>query len=269
MIKIFVINLKSSEDRRNSITRQMERLRLSYEIYPAVDGREISDETLEKIHSAGFYFKKSYGRNMERGEAGAALSHLRLYNKIVQEKIDCAIILEDDAEFDARLRHIAERKENLKKVLKNYDLILLGFCRNDLIYKKNAECSFWNRIKVDDIITVGAPVYWYWSAIGYLLTFEGAKKLLTQGEYPKMQADFLTANSPLYNVRLGIVKTPVVWAGPMSEVSTIRDVHEKLRANNEEQKSKSLHALKEKFRRFQMKASFNRYPFLIKDVDLK
>lgn len=245
----------------------MERYHLLYEIINAVDGNDISDETLDKVHSAGTYFKKHYGRDMERGEAGAALTHLGLYKKIVQEKLDCAIIMEDDAEFDERLRHVVKKKENLKKVFRNYELILLGYCRNDLIYKKNAEFSYWNRVNEDDIIKIGTPLYWYWSAIGYLLTFDGAKKLLSQGVYPKMQADFLTANSPLYKVKLGIIKTPLIWPGLMSEVSTIRNVHEKLRVSNEEQKSMSIQLLKEKLRLFKMKISFKLYPFLIKHVD--
>lgn len=264
MIKIFVINLKRSIERRESIVSQMKKCDLPFELFEAVDGKDIGKDTLLKIHSAGASFKKMYGQNMERGEAGAAMSHLALYKKIVREKIVCAIILEDDAEFDERLKHIAESRDKLRKVFKYYELVLLGYCRNDLVYTNNADCSVWNKIVVDSVIKVGRPLHWYWSAIGYLITLEGARKLLAQGEYPKMQADFVTANSPYYNVRLGVITSPIIWPSLLSEMSTIRNFNEKLRLKKKEPNTGVLKLLKEKIRLFKRKVSLKHYPFLVK-----
>ena len=212
-IRIFVINMERSVDRRYAITKKLNSLGLQHEVFNAVDGESLSSETMKNI------------RSLSRGEAGAALSHLNLYQKIVNEKIDFAIIMEDDAEFDERLKHLVNNKKGVAKIMAHFELVLLGYCLNDLDSRKPAECSYWGRKKIDNIIKVGIPVFWYWLAICYLISFEGAQKLLNQGKFPRIQADFLTANSPKYNVKLGIIYKPVVWPGELANISTIRDTH--------------------------------------------
>lgn len=221
-IKVFIINLRRSVQRRASIIEQMDKHGIGYELFPAVDGKEIDDETMRKIHSISDRFKETYFRDMERGEAGAALSHIGIYKKIVVEKIDCAIILEDDVEFDDRLKKLVDNYKRTRAVLRHYDLVLLGYSRNDLNYKKKADCSYWGRIELYEKIKVGAPVHWYWAAIGYLVSYGGAQKLLSHSELPEMQADYLTANSPAYGLKLGLTLEPIIWPGDLNNFSTIR-----------------------------------------------
>ena len=49
---------------------------------------------------------------MNKGEIGCALSHINLYKKIVSDKLSYAIILEDDVEFDERLKHFVSNNSN-------------------------------------------------------------------------------------------------------------------------------------------------------------
>ena len=128
LIKIYVINLERSIERRDAIIKKMNAYGLNYDLFNAIDGNNISNEMMNIIHSKGNNFRELYGRDMERGEAGAALSHLELYKKIVAQRIDCAIILEDDIEFDKRLRHVVENKEKVTALLRKFDLVLLGYC---------------------------------------------------------------------------------------------------------------------------------------------
>jgi glycosyl transferase family 25 len=221
-VKIFVINLERSEERRMVIESKLTALDLSFEIFPAVDGANIPDEVMQQVHQNGRKFREMYGQDMGRGEAGAAFSHRGVYKKILQQGLPAAIVLEDDVEFDDRLKHIVYKPAKVEKILHVFDLVLLGYCRDDLDYLKPADCSYWGRKKLDNIIDVGIPVHWYWAAIGYLISREGAKKLLATEDRIFMQADYLTANSPFYNVKLGTIKKPVVWPGPLNELSTIR-----------------------------------------------
>ena len=276
-IKIYIINLKRSAERRDEMIRKMDLLGLEFEFFDAVDGSEIPNEIMQKIHSRKQY-KKIYGIEMKRGEAGCALSHLGIYKKIESDKTDCAIILEDDIEFDKRLKHIVQNKSKIEFILKKYDLVLLGYCNIHMDYQKAGVCSYWQRMNLDGIIKVGTPVGWYWCTFGYLISFEGAQKLLQQGDLPIMQADFLTANSPYYNVKLGIIRKPIIWPGNHSDISTISES-----TNVGYQNTKSRHEIRinivnrlylflwkrfnktrNNFKIFILKISRRRYRFIVK-----
>ncbi|NLJ92631.1 MAG: LPS biosynthesis glycosyltransferase, partial [Aeromonadales bacterium] len=49
MLPIFVISLTRSIERRASITKQMKRLELEFEFIDAVDGKEITNDQLNKL----------------------------------------------------------------------------------------------------------------------------------------------------------------------------------------------------------------------------
>ena len=99
-MKTYIINLEQSTDRKEYMREQMKKLpQLDYEFIPAVDGRKMNEEEL----SIYFDMKGSmyhYGRELMKGEVGCTLSHIRCYQKIVEENKTCALILEDDIEVD-------------------------------------------------------------------------------------------------------------------------------------------------------------------------
>lgn len=224
-MKIFVINLKRSEDRRIAISEKFARYNISAEFFDAIDGNLLSEELMLQIHSGSNMQQEIWGEGtkMTRGEVGVALSHMGIYKKLADDNIDYAFILEDDADFDDRLSHILLNTKKMSVVMDRFDLVLLGYCRNDLNYKRPAQCSIWGGLKLDKIIKVGVPIHWYWSAIGYIISQRGAKILLSHNEIPQIQADVLTANSPAYGIRLGIFKSPIIWESILSKDSTIQD----------------------------------------------
>lgn len=222
MIDIFVINLPCSAERREHIAGLMRQYNLSYEVVNAIEGINLSEETITQLRTKKSSFKDAFGREISRGEFGVTLSHQTIYKKIIDNKIDGAVILEDDAAFDERLQQLMESVESIKQIFQQFDLVLLGYCRDDLDYKKDAILSFWNRLRLAKV-KVGVPVQWYWSAIGYLLAKEGAIKLQQAFSQYTEPADFFTANSPAYGLRLGIISTPLVWPAKVSELSTVAD----------------------------------------------
>jgi glycosyl transferase family 25 len=95
-MKIFVITLKNSIDRQENIRAQLRDINLPFEFFYGVNGKELTTEEI------GLYYddakaRKHLGRDIVLGEIGCALSHRLVYKKIVEENIDRAIILEDDA----------------------------------------------------------------------------------------------------------------------------------------------------------------------------
>ncbi|WP_190286180.1 MULTISPECIES: glycosyltransferase family 25 protein [Pantoea] len=94
-MKIFVINLARSPERRASMEQQLSRLNLEYEIVEAVDGSQLSYTDIMKE-------TRPLNYALSCGEVGCALSHINIYRRIASEGIPMALILEDDALIDCK-----------------------------------------------------------------------------------------------------------------------------------------------------------------------
>ena len=88
-MNIFIVNLKNSVERRQKMEEQLHALGLSAEFIEAVDGRFMSDDERKRVTADVNYA-------FLPGEIGCALSHQKIYNRIVDENIAQALILEDD-----------------------------------------------------------------------------------------------------------------------------------------------------------------------------
>ena len=108
-MRVFVVNLDRSIDRMESATRQLNALGVDFERWPAVDGALLSDE--ERKAAVGFRWWCATGRKIRVGELGCALSHIKLYRKMIDENIPLACILEDDVKLAACLPDVLKRSE--------------------------------------------------------------------------------------------------------------------------------------------------------------
>lgn len=88
-MKIYVVNLKRSVERRKAISAQLDALGLAYEIVDAVDGRDMTEEELVDIVDDVRQFTVS--------QAGCQLSHNKIYTLMQQQADTHALVLEDDA----------------------------------------------------------------------------------------------------------------------------------------------------------------------------
>lgn len=95
MLKAYVINLEREIERRTQISAQLLAQGIPFSVFPAVDGRLLDEESVIRAYDDAAA-RKSY-REMSRGELGCALSHLDVYRQIAAERIDHALVLEDDA----------------------------------------------------------------------------------------------------------------------------------------------------------------------------
>jgi len=95
VMRIFVINRKQDEARREAIAAQLAHWGLAYERIEAVDGCALGEA--EKRAMADFPKMCRTLRVLSDGEIGCAASHQEVYRKMVSERIDEALVLEDDA----------------------------------------------------------------------------------------------------------------------------------------------------------------------------
>ena len=118
---IFIISLKNSP-RREVISKRLSGLGLKFEFFDGVYGKDLSQDELDKVdlqYSLRYGFKKP----MTLGEIGCSMSHIKLYEHMVKNNIQKAIILEDDAVVHLFFEDIV--KEALRKVSKRMEILFL------------------------------------------------------------------------------------------------------------------------------------------------
>ena len=95
-MKIFVINLKDSIERRAYIQSLFEPYsNIDLTFTAAVDGRYLTDIQLQKIFKQTQSYK-IYGRFLGGGEVGCTLSHRKCYSALLNSSRESALVVEDD-----------------------------------------------------------------------------------------------------------------------------------------------------------------------------
>ncbi|MDR3002303.1 MAG: glycosyltransferase family 25 protein [Fibromonadaceae bacterium] len=151
MIPIFVISLPQAIQKQERMKKLMQGLDLPFEFVWGIDGRLLTEEELQEIfdkEKSYNYFKwyrnrtGAAGIELSRGEIGCALAHRKAHQKIVDEGIERAIILEDDAFVSDFFPHIIE------KVVASIDQ---NSIRRNLIIKldvkSSTEVGYYKKIK--------------------------------------------------------------------------------------------------------------------------
>ncbi len=99
---IFIISLPGDIERRRRCKATMDRLRLPFEFFDAVDGSSLSAREVEAVYDA----RKSgrpFKRPLAKAEIGCYLSHYALWCRIAKSAGQGAIVLEDDFEAEPNL----------------------------------------------------------------------------------------------------------------------------------------------------------------------
>ena len=105
-MKVFLINLKRSVERRHRITKQLQVQGILYEIVEAVDGEELPRDDILK-----YYENKKTA--LPSGFLACGISHFKVYQKIVEEEIPISLVLEDDIVLDSSFYSIIDRLEHI------------------------------------------------------------------------------------------------------------------------------------------------------------
>ena len=119
-IKIYVINMKSSVNRRNHIKKILRNY--NYEFVNAVNGKELHSNDFNNITSNSL-------RELSRGEVGCFLSHKKVYKKFLNSNEDYCLILEDDIQLCKNF--VYEINKCLSQI-NNFDIF---YCFNVSLYQ--------------------------------------------------------------------------------------------------------------------------------------
>ncbi|MEJ6102798.1 glycosyltransferase family 25 protein [Aeromonas salmonicida] len=189
MIPIFVISLSRSQDRRAMLIKQMKHLGLEFTFFDAVDGKALSDAELQHVDFP--LARETCGHDLSMGEVGCAMSHIRLYEMMVEKNIERCVVLEDDIYLHMHFNAIME-----SAIAKSHSEIIF-------LYHGKAKCWPWMkplpegyrlaRYRTPSCSSKRGII----STAGCILTLSGAKKLLSKAYPIRMPSDYLTGRLQL------------------------------------------------------------------------
>jgi glycosyl transferase family 25 len=105
-VRAYVVNLARSAERRKSITAQLTKYGVDFEIVEAVDGRELDlTDTAIIACIAPSFLSADWFRP---GHVACTMSHLNVCRKILADGLDHALVLEDDVIVPADVSSLAE-----------------------------------------------------------------------------------------------------------------------------------------------------------------
>ncbi len=227
-IKIYIINLKKDTERKKHIQHLCAIHNLDIEFVDAVEGKILTREKILESYSESLALT-TIGRKLTLGEIGCALSHQKIYQKMLNQNINEAIILEDDIEFQEKFLQIIN---NRKKFSKETELILLGYWHPKIKNKKHL-LSYREKVPITNNYYLGRFIKNPYGTFGYYITLTGVQKLLNiLNEKLTMPIDHYTNNEKYVNL-YGIYP-------PVIHLSNTFDLSTSLEREREEAREKNM-----------------------------
>jgi glycosyl transferase family 25 len=168
-----VINLERNQEKLSEFKNNY-KLPIKLEVFKAVDAKKLSMKHLHKHGVVGDYGMecilrgdKYYHHELTPGAVGCYLSHVHLWKKMVDEKISCMIIFEDDAIVNNV--DLMELNMRLNELPKNWHMYMIG--------------NPHSIVEVNQINSEGLDKMSRFCGLhAYVLNYEGAKYLLENGK---------------------------------------------------------------------------------------
>lgn len=198
---IFVINLKTSGERRTACDAQLTRVGLTPTFVEAVDGRTMSDAEIAAIVDEPGRLRRA-PKPLSKAEVGCYLSHLAVLETIVAQDLPQALVMEDDLlageELAAVLAALAE------KVLPPYEMIKLGISEPQVK-------PFTPIVPLTEASTLVRHHNVVNSNLAYVITRQGAERFLRYGRPIRYPVDVAMNRSWRHGLDiLGVRPWPVL-----------------------------------------------------------
>lgn len=175
-MKICVISLKRSPERRENIKKQLDALGLEFEFFDAVDGRAEPPHPLFEKYD---YFKRLWftnGRVPSKGEMGCYASHYLIWQKCVATG-ESILVIEDDSYIKPV---IVELLPHIEKKVEQY-----GFLR---VEPETSRCRLYTKEKRDSY-SISFMDNNFGGTRSYAISPQAAQKLLNGSERWCMPVD--------------------------------------------------------------------------------
>lgn len=172
-IPFFVVNLTHDVEKKAHMSNLATSLGVTFEYIAAVNGKSLTRKQIEAVYDRTLSVE-SIGRGLSLGELGCALSHLHIYQKMITENIDVAVILEDDVDISADIHNIMSSVDSFPE---NWELMLLGYYSAPETERMSLS-SFRGRHPILSTYRAVRLVEETFGTHGYMINLQGAKKLV-------------------------------------------------------------------------------------------
>lgn len=171
MPPIFLINLARSKERLTNSTVQFKKQGLDFTRIDAVDGAALKQAEID-AHYCPALNLKNYHYPLSKGQIGCYLSHRKAWQAIVDQKLDYAIIFEDDFNLDTSIHAAIQNINNLNLDWKLIKLSAYQNRKRPILFKFPLEHS--QQLVIHKKLMSGC--------CATAITLDGAKKLLAATE---------------------------------------------------------------------------------------
>jgi len=179
--KIFIINLRRNKNRLINSVLQLNKYKLTnLDFINAIDGYELNDNDYKSYTSFIGYYLSSPTM------VGCGMSHIKTWEKIVENNIKYSLILEDDFNFSNNF--LNDFNELMKNIPDNFDLLFL-----------NSNLFMNNYLKLSNVNDYFYEPFLISEKIGYVISLNGAKKILNNINKIYYHLDFQICINHLFN----------------------------------------------------------------------
>jgi glycosyl transferase family 25 len=171
-MRIYVLSLKGSK-RRVEFSLKNKILNQNFEFFDAINGKNLSDDYINKINSSTLKYNRLIGRN----EIACADSHIAIYNDMKEKKQEWAIILEDDVIVNDSILDIC--KTDLTH-LKKTGLYILGG-QEGLVSKDMIITSSKSKLIISENLTFSKTIAsskYIYRTCGYLINTDLIERII-------------------------------------------------------------------------------------------
>ena len=220
-MRTFVINMQTAKERLKFMDKQLSSLWIEYEVFPAFIWKNLTKEEIWKYYDKEKSVKTLW-EELTLWEIWCALSHMWIYKKMVDDNIPIALVLEDDAIINPRIKNIYDKmwKMSIKQLNSYFDYMTMNYSlinfEKFVNYIKSVTKKFIKERKIfklfiyligslvffilDQLFNLIGNVFWpiivpkykpLYLAWWYFITLSWAKKLLWVNDKIFVQADLI------------------------------------------------------------------------------
>ncbi|MDO4625843.1 MAG: glycosyltransferase family 25 protein [Pasteurellaceae bacterium] len=236
-MKKYLISLDKDVKRRELFFSQPDVS--DFEVFSAINTMNETELSLQGIFDVE-KFHQRYKRKITKGEVGCTLSHLHIYQEIVDNETindnDWVLICEDDALFAANFQH------NLDLVIQQQidsDIILIGQSKvpefNDIELEINYPCTFaCLQKKIPGTHYKYSYPYkdYFAGTVAYLIKKSATKKFISQliGKKPFWLADDFSLFHQQFKINSVVIR-PLLVIENQNLASNLQDLRGSLKNN--------------------------------------
>jgi len=210
-LPVFIVNLKKDIEKKEHMQKLCEKHSLNYRFFDAIYGKHLSNEEINQVYAQKEAVQYS-GKGLSLGEIGCALSHKNIYRTIIDEKLEQALILEDDIEFN---RNIEEILKSLSLFPTDWEVVLLGH-HSYISRESETRSNVWWSRQITPNYQLKRPSEIGYGTYGYLINKRGAQKLFDKLKHIYKPIDHYTGNDKDVNIYI-ITPAPISIHTDMSD----------------------------------------------------